>query len=575
MNISINLKKIIDFIKNNFIGLSNFITKSSVTSLFLVFGFFLISFLLIYIKLPVLSTGDDHYFHFRFAERLLQNGFFDSFRNFKTIYFTNVAQGEHFLYYNFIFYLVLIPFTYITPLYLAIKIYAIVVISLIGVIIFSFIKNLSIKYPFLWSIGFFAVIGLSSFWRLFLSRPFVFSPLIILLLILAIHRKRYLWIFILSFIPLFWHTATFFVPILVSIVYFLVFAFYKREYLWKELLVAFSGVMLSVLTVVLIDPGFFISIKDNLFSVLSGVLNFGGEKINVIQEGGEVYPRNFFDLFNLNLLLCLMFISATIVYSLSFLKEIKHIFMLNEDLKSKKIITTVFFVLSAVFMIAIPSISNRFSDFFIFFSWIFIALVYSEVFSYIKFTNFNIKKYSGIAVFICLTYLFLNNGLQLNDIFASNGNRPDTFAEVGNYLSKNLEKGDIVFNVTWNWFPQLYYYAPDQNYVIGLEPKLTYLYNPRLYWLWSNIKYGYLCEEEKCPEINQKYITENRNKKVISPWIIKDGDNIANSIITDFKSHYIVSSSDYFQLNNILNNNKHFKMVLNSHNQYYIYKVLE
>ena len=162
----------------------------------------------------------DHYFHFRFAERLLQNGFFNSFRDFKTLFFTGIAHGEHLLYYNFLFYLLLIPFTYISPLFLAIKLYAIIALSLIGVIIFYFFKKNEIKYPFLWAVGFFTAIGLGSFWRLFLSRPFVLSPLIIILLVLAIHKRKFFWIFILSFLPLFWHTSTFFVPILVMIVYF-------------------------------------------------------------------------------------------------------------------------------------------------------------------------------------------------------------------------------------------------------------------------------------------------------------------------------------------------------------------
>ena len=173
-----------------------------------------------------------------------------------------------------------------------------------------------------------------------------------------------------------------------------------------------------------------------------------------------------------------------------------------------------------------------------------------------------------------MAYLLSNNALQLNYNFAQNGSRPETFAEIGNYLSNNLEKGDVVYDVTWNWFPQLYYYAPEQNYVIGLEPKLTYLYNPRLYWLWQNLSRGYVCGNEKCLEIEQKDSKEMRNKETVLPWIKEKGNNIADVVINDFKSHYIVSSNEYVRLNNVLNNSKRFEKVLTSHNQYYIYKVL-
>jgi hypothetical protein len=564
------------FFKNLYFNLINLIKNNILIVNLLVFLFFFIYILIIYINLPVLSSGDDHYFHFRFAERIFNNpnGFFDSFRDFKTIYFTNIANGVHLLYYNFLFYIILIPFTFITPLYLGIKLFAIVSIAFIGTILFYIFRKLNIKYSFLWAVGFFLVIGFGTFWRLFLSRPFVLSPIIILLLILAIYKKKYFWIFFLSFIPLFWHTATFFVPILVFIIYFLVYAFYYKKYLWKELFLVLSGTLSAILLILSIDSGFFDSIRDNLFSVISGVINFSGEKVNIIEVGGEVYPKNFFDFFSQNLILSLIFLSSMVFYALRFIFEIKNIKKFDNLLKSKRVIATVFFVLSSVFIVLIVIISNRFTDFFIFFGWIFVAIVYSDLFLNIKFNDLNIKKFLVVSFLTCLIYLFINNASQLNYNFASYGSRPETFQEVGNYLSSNLEKGDIVYNVTWNWFPQLYYYAPEQNYVIGLEPKLTYLYIPRIYWLWNNISKGYVCEVEKCPEIEQEINKQLRNRDALFEWLQKEGESIADVIINDFKSHYIISSTDYSQLNNVLNSSKRFERVLNSQDQYYIYKIL-
>ena len=206
------MKNFLTLSKKEFEKINIFLRKNQSVSFLLVFGFFLISFLLIYIKLPVLSSSDDHYFHFRFAEKMLQNGFFDSFRDFKSIYFTNIAQGQYFIYYNFLFYVVLLPFTLIIPLFLAIKLYAIVIVSLIGVIIYYFFKKIGIRYSFLWAVGFFAIIGLGSFWRMFLSRPYVFAPVFILLIILAMYKKKYFRLFVLTFLYLFWHTAT--IPLL-------------------------------------------------------------------------------------------------------------------------------------------------------------------------------------------------------------------------------------------------------------------------------------------------------------------------------------------------------------------------
>ena len=568
-----NFKDVGSYLKDSYIKFNNLAKRNPIISNLFVFGFFLISFLLVYMFLPVLSSPDDHYFHFRFAQGLLNNGFFNSFRHFQTIYFTGIAHGEHFLYYNFLFYLVLIPFTFLTPLYLGIKLFAITSVALIGTIFYIFFKKINIKCSFLWAVGFFAIIGLSSFWRLFLSRPFVFSPAIIILLLLALHKRKYFWIFFLSFIYLFWHTSTFLIPFAVVFIYFIALALYERKYEWKILFWAILGTLASVLVAFLIDHGFFINLRDNLFSVLSGVLNLSGKAVN-ISEGGEVYPKNLFDFLNQNLLLIVMFLLSVVIYVFIYFGERKYLSTLDSVLKKKRVVMLTLFLSSSVFFVAIQIISNRFADFFIFFSWIFIVLVLSEIFSYIEFTKPNLKKFSGCAIFICLIYVFLNNTLQLNNIFASNGSRPETLSKVGNYLSLNLKKGDIVFDLNWSWFPQLYYYAPDQYYAIGLEPKLTYLYSPKLYWLLVNVGNGYVCETEKCPDQVALRNKSFNRKDLFRKWTKEEGDKIANVVMTDFKSNYIVSSNDYGYLNNVLDNNKHFQKVVNSNNQYFVYKII-
>ena len=72
---------------------------------FLIFALFFGVFFAVYFSVSTLSSGDDHFFHFRFAQQMLSNGFFQSFWNFKSIYFSKMAQGNaYFMYYNFIFY---------------------------------------------------------------------------------------------------------------------------------------------------------------------------------------------------------------------------------------------------------------------------------------------------------------------------------------------------------------------------------------------------------------------------------------------------------------------------------------
>ena len=349
-------------------------------------------------------------------------------------------------------------------------------------------------------------------------------------------------------------------------------ALYERKYNWKLLLTITSGTILSIIVVSLISTGFFSNIYYNVLDLLKSI--FLGGKIN-IPEGNELYPKNFFDLLNQNMFLLMMFISAVVFQIFTFFNERKYMVTLDNTLKQKRILTLMLFFLSLIFFIAVPNISNRFADFFVLFAWVFVALVFSEIFSYLEFTKPNLKKNAGYAVLVCLIYLFFNNCLQLNDSFANSGSHPEIFREVGSYLSQNLKKGDIVFDVTWNWFPQLYYYAPNQNYVIGLEPRLLYSYSPRLYWLWTHIANGYLCEEETCNDQEIKRNHDLKKEESAIKWEKDQGDKIAEVMKKEFKTHYIVSSKDYGYLNIVLENNKNFQKVLNSNNFYYIYKILD
>jgi hypothetical protein len=520
-------------------------------------------------NLPIVVSSDDHYFHLRFAEQITQNGFNESFRNFDTLPFTKIAQGEHFLYYNFLFYFSLIPFTLITPLFLGIKLFAIFILALIGFLLFYFLKQIGIRYSFWWSLGFFVSIGIGTCWRLFLARPFVFSPLIVLLLILALYKRKSFWIFFLSFIYLFWHTATFMVPLIVILVYFIAYAFYEKKYLWKEVLLGLSGVLVSILVVLFIDSGFLTHLKDNLLGVLDSALNFSKTNLN-IQVGVEVYPKNFFDILENNRLLLFLFLSSVVYFIFSFFREFR-----KEEIENKKekVLILFFFFITVTFWSLITLVSNRFTDFFIFFSWIFTVLILSQIFQKISWQDFSIRGFFQKSILIALVFFSLNTFLQLKTTLTQSGSDPLALSEIGNYLNKNLEKNEIVYNTTWNWFPQLYYYAPQQSYVIGLEPRLFYAYDARLYWLWVNIQKGYICEIEECLKEDEVLIDLTQNKKNFDFWYKEQGDKIAKTVLNDFQSKYIISSADFSLLNNVLDNNKNFEKVLSSDNYLFIYKI--
>ncbi|HKG13367.1 MAG TPA: hypothetical protein VKB12_08505 [Pyrinomonadaceae bacterium] len=51
--------------------------------------------------------------------------------------------------------------------------------------------------------------------------------------------------------------------------------------------------------------------------------------------------------------------------------------------------------------------------------------------------------------------------------------KPDYYRGGAEWMSKNLDKGELILNTDWDDFPKLFFYAPDFAYVSGLDP--TYL----------------------------------------------------------------------------------------------------
>ena len=192
---------------------------------------------------------------------------------------------------------------------------------------------------------------------------------------------------------------------------------------------------------------------------------------------------------------------------------------------------------------------------------------------YVFFNTKTIKRGIVVGFLIMIAYLFTTNLITLQQMIANTGSAPEEFQGVGTWLDSNTEKGDIIFNLDWGWFPQLYYYSPDSYYVAGMEPRSFYVYDEALYWKWIHVRYGYVCSVEECLDKDNQETIALRNPTTSKAWYKTEGDAMAAMMVNDFKTHYVMSSYQYPTLNEILDNNKHFKKVYGGNRKYYIYKI--
>jgi hypothetical protein len=496
----------------------------------------------------------------------------DAIRNFHSIYFSKMALGEYTVYYNFLYYLVVVPFVYITPLYLAIKLFAVLIAALCCTIVYLCLRWLAVKQPFLWTCFLFAITGYLGLLRLFLSRPYVLAPFLLLLLVVCCFKKQYVWVGIISFAYLFWHSLTFFFPFVVGFAYYFFDYFYTQKHNWRILLAVTGGTALAIGVSYLLIPGFLHYAWDVVFGIFNDTII--GKKV-LIPEGGELYPSNFFDTINTHIVLFPLFSIALITQVL----QIKKYWPGRGDSATPQkiqhlILGAVLFFLSLGFFVGTITISQRFGDFFIFFSWVLIAYSFNGILDQVSFAASIVKNAVIGGIIISFTYFFVNNTLLLQEVIA-NASAPEEFMHVGEWFSKNTQKGDIIFEPNWSWFTQLYYYSPDNNYIMGLEPRFLYEYSPSLYWKWAHIvQNGYVCEVQDCPALQVASERIEKNEKIKKEWNKVQGDQIATTILQDFKSRYIISSEDFAIFNQVLDNNKHFKKVYGEEKRYFIYQII-
>ncbi len=552
---------------------TQFVNDRDYLKTLLTFSFFTTVFSILYFSVYTLSTADDHFFHFRFAEEMRDKGLLESFRDFKSLYFSKMAQGnEYFVYYNFLFYLFIIPFTYIKPLFLGIKLYAVIVASGAFTILYWCLRSLNIRYAFLSTFIMFGIIGNGLLLRFFLSRPYILAPALLLLLLYCLHKKKYWGVFLLNLFYLFWHSSTFFFSFGIVVVYYIFEKFYGDKGDYKNIIAGLGGTTVAILYTSFIGSNFMLFMYDTVFGIYKETIL--GSHVR-IPEGNELYPADLFEFIGSNQLLVPVFFVAIIYFIYKYIDSKKSGEFYNEKNRVYLHLTGSSFFLAISFFLGTILVSKRFGDFFVFFGAFFIVLMWNEILGFIDIVDKSKRKMLRISFGIVFFYLFLFNVLALQSSIAA-GAREDTFAEVGDWINKNVKEGEVIFYPTWNWFPQMYYHSPNYNYITGLEPRFMYVYNPSLYWKWAHISAdGYVCDTEDCTAIDKIAKSMLRKENTKSFWYKKEGDEVAKIIKSDLHSTVIISSKIFDKLNDILDHSDSFEKAFTSKNDFYIYKIVQ
>ena len=322
-----------------------------------------------------------------------------------------------------------------------------------------------------------------------MMRPHLLSlALTILLFSYLIHKKNQLQpantvsmrshahrikIFAAAFLISWIHISLIWIPFLIFAVIFITKMFLEKIRIWREGLVLLAGLIVGWL----LRPNPIGSLKLAYIQVVQLIL----EKQNdfSLLFGRELFPlapQTLFQNFSGFMLLWLLAVGV-LVWSRRQLR--------SQTLQFKVLIYSSI-ILSVTFFLLTILVARRAHGFWIPFSTIFIAAIFSLVISQARLRQIGVGLVSLISFFL-LIYTPWRNSISLEERAIP----PDKFKTAALWLKENSQPGDIVFNVRWSDFPMLFFWNDKNYYIGGMDPIFQYAYNREMYW-----RFHYLSADE-------------------------------------------------------------------------------
>ena len=472
--------------------------------LLLVFLFFSFCLFLLQLKAPGLLCPDGFY-HMKVSEMITKSGII---KDFPWLQFT-VLSGERFVDHHFLFHVLAVPFVSISPL-IGMKLFVSLTVGLAFSIFYFILKKFKLSHPFLWTI---LLLSSSGFiFRLLILRPIAFSLIFALLGFYFLKEKKYLYLFILSFLFVWSYNAFILIPIF-SILFFGVEIFIKKAMDWKIIAYSFLGISAGVI----FNPYF----PQNLAFYKTHVLKlpFINGLNSSILVGNEWYAIELRNLLVNNFLIWLIF-AGLITLLLYYRKKFR-------EFKKELSIETFVAILLSFFFFALTVKSQRFIEYWTPFTVLAGALTVRDFKFDKKFKNW-LKNLWGarswkltlpiFALFVLIISIFLKsiteNRITLKNAYSYNRYKPAT-----EWLIQNTPEKSIVFNTSWDDFPELFYWNTHNYYIVGMDPTFMYEYDKSLYEKWQEVGTG---KDSKPSKTVKKYFDAEiifANKERISEFI--------------------------------------------------------
>jgi len=415
----------------------------------------------------------DSFYHIRHAWIYRTEGLFQN--AFPWVQYSVINKFSADIWYGF--HVLITPLTYFKNLITGIKLGGFLTTILSALLFFWAFIRLRVKWPLFW-LPLLLLASADVLYRLTMLRPHPFSlGLALLLFTYLLHtksgKKIFLPIFLISVAFSWMHLSLSWLPVFIVAVISGVQLVQKQFPQWKNISAVGAGLVLGWL----LRPNPFGAIKIAYIQVVQLFL----EKDIPLGFGRELTPfvlENFTDQ-----LIPIFTLFAIGIGFLIWLIIRKGRWTLPPNIK-----TAVWssLILSSVFFYLAFSVARRSNEIFVGFAVIFISLLFTHYYIVSKEKRRAIFSswQSGAIVIVIVTaliYMPLKTAYRFNT-YTANAFNPNYFKEAALWLKENSQPEEIVFNIHWDRFGQLFFWNQNNYYINGMDPIFQYAYNPSSYW---------------------------------------------------------------------------------------------
>jgi len=471
---------------------------------------------------------NDGFYHMRWSRTLREQ--FPHLPRFQALPLTSLNEKDY-VDHHYLFHVLLMPFTFGEDMRLGAK-WAAVIFASLGILsLFALLLAFDVRYRWLWL----APILASSepfLYRMSMTRAPALSLGMIGLGAYLILKRKYAWLALLSF-AFVWYYSLFPLIFIIAALYSVTVYLAERRIEWRAPLWSFAGILAGLV----INPYFPKNLHLLWEHVLMKATAGSGYAVDV---GVEWYPYDAWDLVRLSALAFVIFIAGLAAFEYRRRgRDLKPLFFLLVSLvlllmafKSRRFIE--YWPPFAVLFAAL-TISPRLAEFDR--SWFAGAHVSSLYLKFIRglaglvrmitnsasrgeaefsdlqafgsrFMRHRERAVAAIAAAIAAVTIGASMIVTVTQARADMKAEPDPYDYQGasQWIAANVPPGAMIFNTDWDDFPMLYYYNPNNPYIVGLDPTYLYDRDRELWKLYARITLGE--EEDPAGLIRERFGAE-------------------------------------------------------------------